>query len=206
MITVSIIEDHRDYAAELCSMISSQDDMVCLDVVHAPEKWNRDKSNQPDILLLDLNFNGELKGIEFIKKLKHEHNSSDIIVLTVHDEDEILLDAIKNGAVGYLVKNTLNREQIVDFIRVVKNGGAAMSMGIARKIISNIQIEPIESFTLRELDVLNHLCKGSSYRAISELLFIEISTVKFHIKNIYKKLGAVNKAQALIEAKKRKFF
>ncbi|MCK6606182.1 MAG: response regulator transcription factor [Ignavibacteriaceae bacterium] len=206
MITISIIDDNAEYASSIASILSSQDDMICIDVITSPEKLKLTKGSVPDIFIVDLNFYGELKGLDLIREIKGTIKNTDIIVLTVHDEDEILFKALRNGAIGYLIKNLITSEKIVEFIRVVYEGGAAMSMGIARRIIQSFHIREIKEFTEREHEVLDLLCSGKSYQFIADKLFIDRSTVKFHIKNIYKKLGAANKAEALIEAKKREFF
>lgn len=206
MINVTVIDDHKEYASALCSVISSQDDMTCIGVATTPDRLIMHNGLNPDVILLDLNFYGNLSGLDFIRILKTELPETDIIILTIHEEDDILFAALRNGAVGYLTKNSLRTENIVDFIRIVYNGGAAMTMGIARKIMDSFHADEKIGFTEREFEVLDLLCKGSGYKTIAERLYIEKSTVKFHIKNIYHKLGAHNKGEALIEAKKRKLF
>ncbi|HLX12167.1 MAG TPA: response regulator transcription factor, partial [Bacteroidota bacterium] len=144
-----------------------------------------------------------MSGIEGIRRIKERHPDLDILVLTVHENDDIVFEALCAGACGYLVKETPTG-RILDAIREVKNGGSPMSTQIARMVITSFQRKPADVLTSRETEVLSQLCKGKSYKMIGESLFISEETVRRHLKSIYKKLEVHSKSEAVAKALKGK--
>ena len=140
-----------------------------------------------------------MSGIEAVERVKEKHPDLDVIMLTIHKDDELVFRSLAAGASGYLLKDS-QPEGIMEAIREVRNGGAPMSTNIARRIVESFRKAPASPLTQRETEVLSHLCEGSSYRAIARALFVSEPTVHFHIKNIYRKLQVHSKSAAVAKA------
>lgn len=163
------------------------------------------KSLQPDVALMDIDMPGTngIKGLELIKKTKPEIA---IIMHTVFEDDDRLFRSLCAGASGYLLKNS-SFSRIIDAINDVLNGGAPMSPSIAKKILNSFQNNPGKNrygLSERELEVLQYLVKGYSYKMISANCFVSLSTVQAHIKNIYTKLHVNCGREAVVLALKEK--
>jgi len=160
----------------------------------------------PDIFLLDIGLPG-LSGIELIPELKKLSPSSKIIIITVHDDDENVFNAICAGASGYLLKD-LSAEQIVSSINEVMNGGAPMNSHIAKNVLSMFRDQNVKSdgysLSEREKDILSLLVDGLSKKQIAEKIFLSHHTVDSHIRNIYAKLEVHSRSSAISKAIKEK--
>jgi DNA-binding NarL/FixJ family response regulator len=158
----------------------------------------------PEIMLADLGLPG-MSGIDLIKKTKEKIPTVEIMAHTVFEDRENVFSAIKAGASGYILKGSSPRE-IVEAIHELHKGGAPMSPKIARKVIHEFQDETItnEQYILsqREKDVVRCIEEGLTYKEISIKLKISSHTVHTHIKNIYEKLQAKDRGEALIKARK----
>jgi DNA-binding NarL/FixJ family response regulator len=157
---------------------------------------------KPKVVLMDIDLPG-MNGIEGTKKIKKMHPDVDIIVITVHEDSELVFEALCAGASGYITKNS-DYSRLLDAINEVKNGGAPMSSNIARMVVESFQKNTDSPLTARETEVLELLSKGKSYTVIADELFIHKETVKSHIKNIYFKLQVNSKAEAIEKAIKNK--
>ena len=139
------------------------------------------KSN-PDVILLDVELPG-ISGIDAIPKLKKLVPDAYIIILTVYEQELMIFRALGNGASGYLTKDTPHT-QILASIKEVMTGGGPMSSGIARMVIQSFQRNEESPLTPRETEILEQISTGKSRKRIAEELFIDLETVKSHIKNI----------------------
>lgn len=153
-----------------------------------------------DIALFDINLPG-MNGIECIQKLKILHPKMQIIVLTIYDNPEVIFNALKAGATGYLLKSTPS-EKIIEAILEVKNGGSPISSTIARKVIEAFCVrektnEYFQELSNREKEILEHLNKGYRYKEIADKLFLSIDTIRTHVRNIYEKLQVNSRVEAL---------
>jgi two-component system NarL family response regulator len=158
----------------------------------------------PEVMLTDLGLPG-MSGIELIKKAKEEMPSLEIMAHTVFEDRERVFSAIKAGASGYILKGSSPRE-IIEYIHALYEGGAPMSPKIARKIIHEFQDEASnEQFLLtpREIELVKLVEEGLTYKEIGERLKISTHTVHTHIKNIYEKLQAKDRNDAIIKARKK---
>jgi DNA-binding NarL/FixJ family response regulator len=162
------------------------------------------QSDSPDVILMDLELPGMhgLQGIKEIRKLRPQVN---IIVITVHDNSEMVFEALCAGASGYITK-TSNHFRILDAIEEVARGGAPMSGNIAKMVVESFRRNTSSPLTSRETEVLHLLAKGKSYKDIADILFVHVETIKSHIKNIYAKLQVSNKAEAIQKGIKDKLF
>ena len=161
------------------------------------------RKSSPEVMLTDLGLPG-MSGIELIKKAKDDMPSLEIMTHTVFEDRENVFAAIKAGASGYILKGSSPRE-IVEAIHEIHKGGAPMSPKIARKVIHEFQDENVEDqyiLSQRERDIVKCIEQGLTYKEISLRLKISSHTVHTHIKNIYEKLQAKDRGEALVKARK----
>jgi len=162
------------------------------------------KNASPEVMLTDLGLPG-MSGVELIKKAKEDMPSLEIMAHTVFEDRERVFSAIKAGASGYILKGSTPRE-IIESIHSLYKGGAPMSPKIARKIIHEFQDDDAgEQFLLtqRETEVVKRVEEGLTYKEIGERLSISTHTVHTHIKNIYEKLQAKDRNDAINKARKK---
>ena len=151
--------------------------------------------DNPDVIILDIQLPGT-NGIDALPLLKKLLPNVYIIMLTVHETEKIILEALANGASGYFTKNTPS-SKIIEAIKDVMQGGGPMSPNVAKKVITSLQKNPDSPLTKRETQILNLITRGKDRSQIATELFIETETVKTHIKNIYLKLNVNSKADAI---------
>ncbi|MBS1588583.1 MAG: response regulator transcription factor [Bacteroidetes bacterium] len=159
--------------------------------------------DNPNVLLLDIELPG-ISGIEAIAKLKKLLPSLHIIILTVYEHEQYIFSALAAGAVGYLTKSS-SPEKIISSIKEVMEGGGPMSAHIARMVIASFKRNEQSPLTKRETEILELIATGKGRKRIAEDLFIDLETVKSHIKNIYGKLKVHSKADAIKAARENKF-
>jgi DNA-binding NarL/FixJ family response regulator len=156
----------------------------------------------PDVILLDIELPGT-NGIQAIPKLKKMLPHVYILILTVYESEKMIFEALANGASGYLTKNTA-AAKIIESIREVKNGGGPMSVNIARMVIKSFQRNQESPLSKRETQILEQIAEGKSRSQVANELFIDLETVRSHIKNIYLKLDVNSRADAIKTAKENK--
>lgn len=156
----------------------------------------------PEIALIDLGL-PDIKGIEVIEKVSEAGCNTEFLILTVCDDDASLFSALRAGAVGYLVKSEASHSEILKAIQEVINGGAPMSVGIARRIIQEFQAvqrrpknPKVQDLTSREREILELVSKGFTTRRVADALCVSYETVRHHQKAIYRKL----QVHSLVEA------
>jgi two-component system NarL family response regulator len=167
------------------------------------------RSRRPDIVLLDINL-PDINGIEVCKTIKADFPSTGIIALTIHDQDEYIIEMIRNGISAYLLKD-VSPDQLINTILQVAEGKSFISPSLTAKIFSQINklsTRPVESrprgLTEREIEVLGLVAKGNSNKSIARKLFISEKTVKNHLTNIFQKLEVSDRTQAALLAIKEK--
>jgi DNA-binding NarL/FixJ family response regulator len=158
---------------------------------------------KPDVILLDIELPG-IKGIDAIPKIKNLLPKTFILMLTVYENEDMVFTALSNGASGYLTKNS-SSEKILDAIQEVVDGGAPMSMNIAKIVIKSFHKNQNSPLTKRETEILEQVANGKSRSKIAKEMFIDLETVKSHIKNIYVKLNVHSREDAIKEAKNNKY-
>ena len=161
------------------------------------------RNSLPEVVLCDLGLPG-MSGIEFIKKIKTEAPSLEIMAHTVFDDRENVFSALKAGASGYLLKGCSPRE-IIEAIYELYKGGSPMSPKIARKVIHEFQdADMTEQYVLsqREKSILKCIELGMTYKEIAEDQSISSHTVHSHIKRIYEKLQTKDRTETLVKARK----
>ena len=202
---IAIVEDNRLLLENLKLLLSGESNIeVVGDFISAEEALSRLKETDPEIILADLGLPG-MSGIELIKRVKGEMPDVEIMAHTIFEDKENVFSAIKAGASGYILKGSSPRE-IIEALHNLYKGGAPMSPKIARKVIMEFQDEGIGGqyiLSHREKEIVRLVEKGLSYKEISKKLSISPHTVHTHIKNIYEKLQAKNRQEALIKARKK---
>ncbi len=201
MISVAIVDDKRDIREGLRIILNMEEGFRCVSVFQDAESAIRGmKKYKPDVVLMDIGL-PQMSGIECVKILKEQNPTLEVIMLTVYADDDSVFQSLKAGAYGYLTKNTFP-SKLLSAIREVTNGGSPMSSGIARRVVTSFNnFRNMEApLTRREKEVLRLLCEGKSYRVIADQLFVSPNTVRFHLKNIYKKLHVNSKCEAVIKA------
>ncbi|SFC80296.1 response regulator [Spirosoma endophyticum] len=162
---------------------------------------------RPNVVLMDIDLPG-LSGIDAVPIVKATSPQTQVLMLTVFDNDEKIFQAIRNGASGYLLKHTPPSE-IVAAVFDIHRGGSPMTANIARKVLQFFQLRQKavpqpdrEDYKLsgRELDIIKGLVAGYSYKLIADDLHISIDTVRSHIRHIYDKLQVNSKTEAILKA------
>ncbi|MBL7739132.1 MAG: response regulator transcription factor [Chitinophagaceae bacterium] len=200
-ITLAIVEDLDEVREGLKQFISLNPDFSVLKTFStAEEALEVIPDIRPDIVIMDINLPG-MTGIECIRRVKSKSPSTQFMMFTVYENDEKVLEALKAGASGYLLKNT-GLVQMIEALKELYNGGSPMSANIARKLVtlfreSEKEAPEKELLTKRENELLQLLSKGLLYKEISDRLCISLNTVKQHIHNIYEKLHVQNRTEAL---------
>lgn len=208
MIQVVIVEDVATIRNGIQMLVNGTPGFTCIGSYPSCEEFFSDLQGlEPDVILMDIGLKG-MSGIEGIRKLQELRPGTDVLVLTVYEDNEKVFDALAAGACGYLTKQT-PPARLLDAIREVKEGGSPMSASIARKVVSVFRKDPVpdqkfagSDLTHREKEVLNGLVSGKSYQTIADGLLVSLSTVRFHIKNIYRKLHVRSQTEAVSKALK----
>jgi DNA-binding NarL/FixJ family response regulator len=150
---------------------------------------------RPDLVLLDIAM-PKLTGLEALHRIKEALPETNVVMLTVSDDDEDLLEAVKSGANGYLLKS-------FDMLNGLQRGEAAMTRQTTARLLRGLTqsasqpIEPADRLTPREIELLCLVADGMSNRAIAQTLSVSPNTVKYHMKNILQKLNVQNRTEAV---------
>ena len=159
----------------------------------------------PDLVLLDINI-PELDGLQVLKRVKLTHPEIMVVILTVSEDESNLVEAIRSGADGYLLKH-LNSNEFLEMISGLERGEAAITRSMASRLFKHVgQEAPARDEAVlsnREVDVLRLVAAGKANREIAVSLSISENTVKFHLKNILIKLNVSNRTEAVMVAVKR---
>lgn len=199
IIRIVIVEDNPYMREGWEAFIDLENDMCVVGSFESVEDaWDSNKLQSCDIVIMDIDLPG-ITGIEGVKKLKREGLKAEVIMATIFDDDENIFNAVKVGAVGYLLKKT-SPEDLILAIRQANEGGSPMTPNIARKVIQTFHIKTLpkeEELTDRELEILQELATGRSYAEIGKKVFLSVDGVRYHIRGIYKKLEVHSRSEAV---------
>lgn len=190
---VVIVEDVKNIREGLKTLIDTSATFKCIATFENFEKFEKNLKNlNPDIILIDLDLPG-ISGIEGIEKLKSISEKFIIIVLTLHEENDRIFDALSAGASNYLVKNA-SPEKIINILEDAANGKVLMSSYIARKTIEFLRKKnSLQKLDKKEEEILKKITEGNSLIAIENSLKISSTEIKSSFKNIYDKLYELQK-------------
>lgn len=205
-LSVWIIEDDEWFASQLSRLIGMSDAFTCPSVFHTcePALEKLLTGDPPDIILMDLGLPG-MSGIEGIKRIRAMTPEVKTVMLTVFEDSNSIVQAISNGAAGYLLKGS-SLEVIIDSLKSIIVGGAPINPQIARKILdvfAHTQSGKNDyGLTPREMEVLTYLVEGLQMKQIADRMFITFHTVDKHLRSIYAKLQVPSRSLAIAKALK----
>ncbi|MCZ4242417.1 response regulator [Pedobacter punctiformis] len=200
-IKIAFIEDNQVFYHAIKILILENEQFDLVGMFSNAESFLKDfEFIKPEIVLMDIDLPG-MSGIEAIASVKANYPDTKIIVLTVHDGEENIINSLKAGADGYLLKKS-SLENLSESINVILNGGAPITPAIAHKIVLHFQKEQshagdMNNLTSREKEVLSYISEGLLNKEIAEKMFISIDAIKKHAQSIYAKIQVRNRAEAM---------
>ena len=206
VIKVLMVDDHVVVREGIKALIDEEDGMkVVGEASDGKQAIVKACSCEPDVILMDLIMPGK-DGIEAIKEIKEEDPDARILILTSFSDESKVIQAVKAGASGYLMKDATPPE-LIEAIRNVNKGESSLDPGVAKTVLSSIQTKGNEKgeehLTEREVEVLKLIAEGLSNEDIADRLFISERTVRSHVSKILKKLELENRTQAALYAIKK---
>lgn len=216
-IKILIADDHMLLRNGIRNVLEFEADLAVIgEAADGEEAVARAIALVPDIILLDINM-PKMNGLEVTKKLRSENPQIKVIVLTMHDDDNYVIEVIKSGAAGYLLKD-IEPSMLIKAIHTVYEGESFIYPTLAKKLFGEIHRQeerqresgPMaerrkeERLTYREIEVLELICQGLSNHDIAQRLFLSEKTVKNHLTNIFRKISVSDRTQAVLYAIKHR--
>jgi len=205
-INVLLYEDNRDLREGMTFLLQATPGLSFIGAFADTSTLEKDiPALKPDVVLMDIDMPGR-SGLDATLVVKALRPETQILMLTVFEDEEKIFQSIRNGASGYLLKRTPPSE-IIAAIFDVHQGGSPMTSSIARRVLQFFQHQaPVATklhdyhLSPREQEILNSLVKGYSYKLIADEHFISMDTVRSHIRHIYEKLQVNSKTEAVLKA------
>jgi len=205
-VRVLIVDDHTLFRSGVKALLARQDDFeVVGEASDGLDGIKRAKELRPDVILLDLHMPG-LSGREAVRILAEECPESKVVMLTVSEDAEDLIETLRNGASGYLLKN-IDTQTLIDSIRRAADGDSVVSPQMTSKLVRNIKAGPAaaapaerDKLSPREREILAFIARGASNKEIARSLDVAESTVKIHVQHILRKLNLTSRVQAAVYA------
>ena len=204
MITLILADDHPVFASGLQAVFDAEDDLTVLAVATTGREAVRTAlENQPDVAVLDLNMpDGD--GLWVCGQLRAAGSTTRALILTMYDDDENVLAALRAGAYGYTLKGS-GPDELVAAVRSVARGEALFGAGIAARMLSHFSrtatASPFPQLTEREHEVLALLAAGRDNASVAHRLGVSSKTVRNHVSNIVTKLQVADRSGAIIRAR-----
>jgi DNA-binding NarL/FixJ family response regulator len=207
MIRVCLVEDQTIVREGLRTLLELVDDIhVVAEMADGEEAVRLIPKHAPDVVLLDMRL-PKCNGLEVLLRLGEAEALPPTIILTTFDEDSLVIEGLRAGARGYLLKD-VSLEQLTGAIREVASGGTAVQPGITARIVEGLGrlgskipgLDPHDPLTEREIEVLRMVAGGFSNREIGEGFHLAEGTVKNHLSSILSKLGVRDRTQAVLKA------
>jgi DNA-binding NarL/FixJ family response regulator len=207
MIRVVLVDDQTLVRRGIRSLLELAGDIqIVAEAADGEEGLARVRLERPDVLLLDARM-PKKNGVDVLRVLQAEHALPPTILLTTFDDDDVLLDAVRCGARGYLLKD-VTLEQLTDAIRTVAAGGSVIRPAITDRVRRGLEhvrrdfdaLSPADPLTKREIEILRLMAGGYSNREIADALGTAEGTVKNHASSILSKLGVRDRTRAVLKA------
>ena len=201
---IVLVDDHavvrQGYASLLRTVLPA---MQVREAASGEEALARVQEQVPNLVIMDFGLPG-ISGLETTRRLRQRLPQLRVLFFSMHDELPLVRQALDAGASGYLTKNT-PPQKILDAVNEVMLGGGPMSAHIARMVVNSFQRSKESPLTKRETEILEQIANGKTRGKIADEFFIDLETVKSHLKNIYSKLDVHSKAEAIKTARMNKF-
>lgn len=200
---IVLADDHSLFRDGISSLLETAGYQVIAQANDGKEALEAVREYRPDLILLDIQLSG-LSGLEVLVLIKAEFPDIKVVMLTVSDADEDLFAAIQGGADGYILKG-VKADEFLEMLKGLQRGEAAISRKTAARLMIGFQKlsqpnKTREKMSTRELEILQRMGQGLSNQVIADQLFISPNTVKYHCRNIFQKLGAQNRTEAVAVA------
>lgn len=201
-VRVILADDHALIRQGLRSMLETSDQVeIVAEASNGLELISLVAEHSPQVVVVDIRM-PDMDGLEAVRRIRADHPAVKALMLTVHDEQSYVHEAIRSGASGYLLK-TVSAEELIKGIMAVAAGKAMLHPSITRHLINEFaemargQAKPPKELSKREQDVLQLLAYGKSNKEIAKALGIGAQTVKTHVSHIFTKLGAADRTGAV---------
>jgi DNA-binding NarL/FixJ family response regulator len=206
-----VVDDHELVRSGLRALLSTQKGLTV--VGEAANGWEAlalCRRERPDLVLMDVRM-PEMDGLAATREIKRRFNEVSVLILTTYENEDYLLEAIRAGAAGYVLKDA-TEQQLVTAIRKVLEGESTLNRKLATNLLQRLAMEAPERLskrvfsdlpeplTPRELEVLRLLALGHTNRQVAEELVISLGTAKNHVEHIRVKLGSSDRTQAVVRA------
>jgi DNA-binding NarL/FixJ family response regulator len=200
---IVVVDDHHLFRAGVIELLQSVPEFEIVgDGASGVDAIAIAKDTRPDVVLLDVEMPGP-GAPATIRHVLEVSPTSKVVVLTMHDDPELVRSLLEAGAVGYLLKSA-GRHELVAAISMASRGEGSVLLAVSRSTVMSMgrraSSEAVGLLSERENQVLNALAKAGSNQEIAEVLFISSGTVKRHLANIYTKLGATSRLDAVRKA------
>lgn len=201
-IRVAMIEDDEEIRFNLGDAVASDGFRLVGSYPDAESALKTLAEAKPDVVLMDINLPG-MDGVQCVRRLKAAMPEVEFIMLTVYQDSALLIQSLMAGASGYLLKR-ISPDKLRLAIREVRDGGAPMTPGMARRIVQHFRQAPaptsdLARLTPREKDVLDQLARGFCYKEVADNLHIGTGTLQTHVHNIYEKLRVHSRTEAVVK-------
>lgn len=205
-IRILVADDHNLVREALCQMLQTEPDFEVIgQAADGEEAFQKVKVLDPDIVLMDIHMPRGREGIEATQRITEHNPRIGVIMLTMERQDEYLIEAIKAGAKGYLLKNA-NSGELIEAIRAVAAGEAQLDPAMAKRVLEEFRRleqrhrQDIVHLTEREIEILQLVAQGASNREIAKKLEISEKTVRNRLSVIFDKLHINNRTEAALYA------
>lgn len=204
VINILLVDDHTVLRQGIAQVIESQEDMhVVAQASNGEQAIEMAHAHQPDLMLLDINLPG-IDGIEVARKISAELPDIRVLILTMHRQGEYVIESIKAGASGYLLKE-VEMDEMLSAIRSVAQGDAVIDPSVANRVFENLRGEPqverksiLNDLADRDIAILRLLGEGMSNKDIADQLHISEKTVRNRLSMVFKKFGLKNRTEAAL--------
>ena len=197
-IRILIADDHPVVRSGLQTMLAQTDDFEMIGTAaNGQQAIQHIETHAPDVVLMDLRM-PEMDGVEAVHHIREHHPETRVLVLTTYKNDRDVLAALDAGATGYLLKDA-PKATLIDAIRAAARGETVLDPEV-EPIIEGRSTPPTDTLTPRETEVLQLVAAGNTNAQVAQQLFISETTVKTHLKHIYRKLNAADRAAAVAVA------
>jgi DNA-binding NarL/FixJ family response regulator len=202
---VCLVEDEEDLRLLLTRTLRRAPGWECLAAYPTGEAALEDiPRRNPDLVLMDIKLPG-MNGIECTRRLLEKLPDLHVVMLTEHEDSHLVFEALKAGAIGYLLRRQATPQKVHEALQEVLAGGSPMTPRVARKVVRHFRTDSREfhRLTRRELEVLDALATGKPYKDIAARLGISLNTARDHFRSIYRKLGVNSRTAAVVKYLRR---